>query len=65
MKKFYETLVQPILEYTSIVWSPSYTKHINKIESVQHHMALFVFNDYDCTTSATELLQRLKATTPA
>jgi len=48
--------VQFILEYASIVWSPYYTKNINKIE---HRVARFVFNDYDRTTSASELLQRL------
>jgi len=58
-KRCYETLVWPILEYASIVWSPYYTKNINKIEVVQGHMAQFVFNDYDHTTSASELLQRL------
>jgi len=52
-KKCYETLVRPILEYTSIAWSPYYTKNINKIEAVQRHMAWFVFNDSDRTTSAT------------
>jgi len=47
--------VQFTLEYASIVWSPCYAKSINKI--VQHRMVCFVFNDYDHTTSVTELLQ--------
>ena len=29
------TFVRPLLEFSSIIWSPYYTKDINKIESVQ------------------------------
>ena len=58
-KKCYETLVRPILEYASTVWSPYYIKNINRIEAVQRRMARFVFNDYDRTTSVTELLRQL------
>ena len=32
----YNMIVKPILMYSSIVWSPIYTTHINKLESVQH-----------------------------
>ena len=33
----YKSLVRPILEYNSPVWSPSLVKHIQKIEKVQRH----------------------------
>lgn len=32
----YCSLVRPILEYSSIVWSPHYTTYIHQIETVQH-----------------------------
>ena len=44
-KQCYETLVRPILEYASIVWSPYYAQNVNKIESVQCRMARLVFNE--------------------
>lgn len=35
LKTLYVSLVRSILEYASVVWSPNYQMHINRIESVQ------------------------------
>lgn len=40
-KSLYISLVRPILEYASIVWSPSYSCDINSLESVQKQFLLF------------------------
>ena len=40
-KRLYTALVRPILEYGSIIWSPQYAVHANKIESVQKQFLLF------------------------
>ena len=41
--KLYKTLIQSITEYASTVWSPYYAKSIAKVESIQRHMAHFIF----------------------
>ena len=44
----YKSMVRPILEYSSTVWSPYTDKNIiNLIESVQRRAARFVTNTYD------------------
>jgi len=40
-KLLFTTLVRPILEYSSSVWSPQYQVHIDRIESVQKKFLLF------------------------
>ena len=35
--KCYQTLIRPVLEYASIVWSPYLVTLIDKIEAVQRH----------------------------
>ena len=57
----YKILIQPILEYASIIWSPYYDKHINKLEVVQRRMARFVCNEYGLV-SITNLLKNLSWT---
>ena len=50
------------MEYASIIWSPHYDKHINKLEAVQCRMAHFVYNEYGLV-SVTNLLKNLSWTT--
>lgn len=40
-KRLFTSLVRPILEYGSLVWSPYYSCHVNRIESVQKQFLLF------------------------
>ena len=54
----YKIFIQPILEYTLIVWSPYYDKYVNKLEAVQRRMARFVCNEYG-SVSVTNLLKNL------
>lgn len=35
MTILYVSIVRPILEYCSVIWSPSYVTHINRIEGIQ------------------------------
>ena len=39
--KYYLTLIRPVLEYASIVWSPYLVTLIDKIEAVQHRSVRF------------------------
>jgi len=52
-------MVQPILEYASVIWSPYYTTLIEQLESIQHHSAHFIFNDYNHYSSVTNMLVEL------
>ena len=56
----YTSLVRPILEYTTTVWSPhiQYQKH--QIEKVQRSAAHFVKNDFSYHSSVTTMLKHLK-----
>ncbi|XP_075150875.1 uncharacterized protein LOC142224983 [Haematobia irritans] len=40
-KRIYTSLVRPILEYASVVWSPSYQCYVDRVESVQKRFLLF------------------------
>ena len=42
----YKSIVRPILEYASNVWSPYYNKDIQHIEAVQRRAARFTVNFY-------------------
>lgn len=44
-KRLYTSLVRPILEYGSLVWSPNYRCHIDRIESVQKQFLLFALRN--------------------
>ena len=55
----YIGLVRPILEYCAPVWDPHHKKYINEIEMVQRRAARFALNEYDRTSSVTEMLNRL------
>lgn len=41
IKSLYCSLVRSILEYASVVWSPTYAVHIKRIESIQKRFLLF------------------------
>lgn len=40
-KNLFISLVRPVLEYASVIWSPNYGCHINSLESVQRQFLLF------------------------
>lgn len=44
-RSLYTTLVRPILEYASQVWSPYHAVHINRIEAVQKRFVRFALRD--------------------
>ena len=55
----YKSLVRPILEYSSAAWDP-YTQHnIDKIEMVQRRAARYALNNYNRTSSVTDMLKEL------
>ena len=51
--------VKPTLEYASTTWAPHSKTDIRKLEMVQRRAARFVFNDYQCTSSITEIMEKL------
>ena len=56
----YFSMVRPILEYSSTVWS-TYTKdYTHKIEMVQRRAPRYVTNRYKNASSATSMLEPLK-----
>ena len=55
----YQTLVRPLMEYSSTIWDPSTKDNINKLEAIQRRCARFVLNDYRRTSSVTSMLQAL------
>jgi len=55
----YKSMVRPVIEYASTVWSP-YTKvNTNLIEAVQQRAARFVTGNFGLTSSVTEMVQSL------
>ena len=61
-KNCYLSMVRPILEYASVVWSPHTQCDTYKIEMVQHRTARFTFNNFSCTASVTKILASLLTT---
>ena len=53
------SIVRPIAEYASPVWSPRTNRDVNKIEQVQQNAARFVKNDYNPYTSTSGLVSSL------
>jgi len=59
----YRTYVCPQVEYCSTIWHP-WQKHLtHRIEMVQRSAARYVKNDYQYTSSVTNMLRELKWTT--
>ena len=55
----YLPLVRPIVEYTTVAWSPHTNKWIDCIESVQRRAARFVISDYSRYGSVSSMLTDL------
>ena len=55
----YISMVRPVVEYSSVVWSPFTNKNINLVESVQRRAARFVTGDYGFMSSVTGMLNSL------
>ena len=55
----YKSMVRPVVEYSSVVWSPFMNTNINLVESVQCRAARFVTGDYGFTSSVTGMLSSL------
>ena len=53
----YESLIRPILEYSSVVWDPHTAQDVNKLEMVQHRYARYTSRDYGRTSSVTAILK--------
>ena len=51
----FKTVVRPLLEYTATVWDPHTDINIAKLEGAQRRAARFVRNDYNYTSSVTEM----------
>ena len=55
--KVYKTYVHPTVEYASTVWSAYADSHITQLEMIQLRAARFVKNDYQRTSSVSNMLQ--------
>ena len=55
----YKTLVRPIVEYSSTVWSPNTDQNIDKLEMIQRRAARWTSHNYSTYASVTEMLQSL------
>ena len=56
----YFSMVRPILEYCSSVWSPYTKDYVHKIEMVQCRAVRYVTNRYRNTSSVTSMLEYLE-----
>ena len=45
----YKSLIRPILEYGTIVWSCINNRLLSSVERVQRRVTKFIMNDYNCT----------------
>ena len=55
----YKTLVRPLVEYSSTVWSPYTDRNIDKLEMIQRRAARWTLHNYSTYASVTEMLQSL------
>ena len=55
----YKTLVRPVVEYASSVWSPYTKSNVDKLEIIQRRVARWTSNNYSPYASVTEMLQSL------
>ena len=58
-EKAYNTYVRPQLEYCSTIWHPWQKAQTTKIEKVQRAAARYVCNNYDYTSSVTQMIHYL------
>ena len=55
----YKTLVRPLVEYSSSVWSPYTKSNIARLEMVQRRAARWTLSEYSPYASVTQMLQSL------
>ena len=55
----YNSMIRPILEYASAIWSPYTQRNVDLVEAVQRRSVRFIFNNYSPYASVTEMLERL------
>ena len=55
----FNTYVRPQLEYCNSIWHPWQEKLTYKVDRVQRAAARYFLNDYDFTSSVTEMLKVL------
>ncbi|KAI8516876.1 hypothetical protein Bbelb_054570 [Branchiostoma belcheri] len=60
LQQCYKALVRPHLEYSATVWDPYTTKGIQAVEAVQRRAARVTLNDYQRTSSVTQMLNDLQ-----
>jgi len=58
-EKAYNTYVRPQLEYCSSTWHPWQKSLSYKVEKVQRSAARYIFNDYNYTSSVTQMINTL------
>ena len=55
----FKALARPVAEYASPIWDPHFQTHIDTLEASQRRAARRILKDYDRTSSATALLEKL------
>ena len=55
----YNSMIRPILEYASAIWSPYTQKSIDLLEAVQRLSVRFIFNNYSLYASVSKMLNKL------
>ena len=55
----YKTLVRPLVEYSSSIWSPYTKSNIARLEMVQRRAARWTLSEYSPYASVTQMLQSL------
>ena len=56
----YRMYIRPILEYSSIVWTPYTKRNIDKLKAIQRQAARYVMDDYRYNSSVSSMIQLLK-----
>ena len=55
----YLLMVQPVMEYASVVWDPHHQTQISILEKVQRHAARWILSDYSYHSSVSAMLEQL------
>lgn len=51
LKSLYYSFIRSFLEHSSVLWSPTYGVHIDKIESMQKIFSKYVICNIECTNN--------------